>query len=126
MPQLLKQIGPPRVAATTKPTWVEKAVVFRQPAGNILWAHGWSYGTLAVHPSLPGDGDPLVCVTHLPSLLAVCRFAEPDEAVKFTEALWDRCSAAFSARMEPVDLRKITPEVKAWILRCQAARKVVE
>lgn len=120
MPQLT-DFGDDLPAVPTTPAlpqWQERTLVFRgndAPTGTcpIETVDARVYGRLAVHDTLPGNaGCKPVTITHLPSMVVVCR--EHDEALAEVrvEWLWGQCPTAWSG--DAVDKAKLPPEVVAW------------
>ncbi len=102
-----------QAAAPVKPLWVERTLIFRRPAGNVVALDGWVYGQLAVHATWSSPNLPPVTICHLPSMLAVARLAEVNEAVAQVEWLWESCPRAFTG--EVVDTKQLTEGVLQWL-----------
>lgn len=110
-------VGPPR-AHRAPPVWTEHTAVFRDPSGRVLAEDGWRYGTLIVHPTLPGDltkGMPAVTVTHLPTLLAVLRVNDADDAMRAAEKLWSDAGDALVAKDADAVRARVSTAVREWI-----------
>lgn len=97
---------------TVKPVWVERTIIFRRPAGNVIALDGWIYGTLAVHSTWDDPTKPLVTITHQPSKLPVARLNNPDEAVAKVEWLWDQCPREWIEERPSKD--RVPKEVLEW------------
>lgn len=112
MPELVFTEPDAQPDAAYKPEWRECTVTFRQPSGRVLALDGWQYGTLVVHATWDDAGHQPYTVTHLPSLLAVCRFAEVEQATAACERLWAACPHVWAAR--DVDVKCVPADLAAW------------
>lgn len=101
------------IAPVTRLEWRERTLVFRQRGGRVNAVHGWQYGTLVVHRSLAGFNVPNFTITHRPSLVAVAKLADSDEAVVQTEWLWESCPRAWCE--DEVNKTLISKEVLQWL-----------
>lgn len=102
MPELVQVDEVAVPDAAYRPEWRECTVIFRLQSGRVLALDGWRYGTLVVHATWHDPCLRPFTVAHLPSKdaigpMAVCRFAEVEQATTAVERLWQECPNGWAA-----------------------------
>lgn len=116
MPELVETDDVVVPDTTYRPAWCECSVIFRSPSGQVLSLDGWRYGTLVVHATWHDPRAKPFTVAHLPSKdavgpLAVCRFAEVDQATAAVEKLWADNPSAWAS---DAPIRSLPASVVQW------------